>query len=448
MSLGGQTAIIFTDLIQGVVLLFAGLLLFGLGIIYLGGLDIFWNNLSITNKLPLADFNSPPDFNFVGIFWQDGVVGSVGFAFMNQAVIMRFLAARSVVHARRATMMNVLVFLPLGTLAVSNSGWIARAITNTSPDVIAETANPNGIFTIVAGIVASSEAVFAFLVAAVVAALMSSLDSQINASTAVAVNDVYTPLSKNPSEKTKLRISMFTSLFVTFIGIQAAFLFSKYGTIYEAHGAFHSIVTPPMVTVIFLGIFWQRFSSRAAILTFVLGAIFIYLGVLYPKLFVQPFSHGIEFIEAKPWSYIRALYNVVACVAIGVVVTLLTKPPNNYDKIKGLTLWTIKDGPKYFKGSEVNKNAGITIKFSGSEIEVSNKEDNTVSLPKKYMNEIKGEKRDLIYISDHRWYLGGMKSTHARLGDVSENNKVVISQDVFDHAQFNLEKDIIIELEV
>ncbi len=448
VSLGGQTAIIFTDLIQGIVLLFAGLLLFGLGIIYLGGLDIFWNNLSITNKLPLADFNSPPDFNFVGIFWQDGVVGSVGFAFMNQAVIMRFLAARSVVHARRATMMNVLVFLPLGTLAVSNSGWIARAITNTSPDVIAETANPNGIFTIVAGIVASSEAVFAFLVAAVVAALMSSLDSQINASTAVAVNDVYTPLSKNPSEKTKLRISMFTSLFVTFIGIQAAFLFSKYGTIYEAHGAFHSIVTPPMVTVIFLGIFWQRFSSRAAILTFVLGAIFIYLGVLYPKLFVQPFSHGIEFIEAKPWSYIRALYNVVACVAIGVVVTLLTKPPSNYDKIKGLTLWTIKDGPKYFKGSEVNKNAGITIKFSGSEIEVSNKEDNTVSLPKKYMNEIKGEKGDLIYISDHRWYLGGMKSTHARLGNISENNKVVISQDVFDHAQFNLEKDIIIELEV
>ena len=83
---------------------------------------------------------------------------------------------------------------------------------------------------------------------------------------------------------------------------------------------------------------------------------------------------------------------MVACVAIGVVVTLLTKPPSNYDKIKGLTLWTIKDGPKYFKGSEVNKNAGITIKFSGSEIEVSNKEDNTVSLPKKYMNEIKGER--------------------------------------------------------
>ena len=448
VSLGGQTAIIFTDFLQGIILLFAGLLIFGLGIAYLGGFDLFWNNLSITNKLPLADFNSPPDFNFAGIFWQDGVVGSVGFAFMNQAVIMRFLAARSVVHARRATIMNVLVFLPIGTIAVSNSGWVARAIANTSPDVIAETTNPNGIFTVVAGIVSGSEAIFAFLVAAVVAALMSSLDSQINASAAVAVNDIYTPLSKNPSEKTRLRVSMFTSLLVTFIGIQAAFLFSKYGTIYEAHGAFHSVVTPPMVTVIFLGIFWKRFSSRAAVLTFVVGAIFILLGIEYPKTFVQPFSHGIEFVEAKPWSYIRALYNVFACVSIGIIVTLFTKPPKNYDKIKGLTIWTIKDGPQYFKGSDVNKNAGITIQFSGAEVEVTQKDNNEVSLPKSYMDKIKGNKGDLIYISDHRWYLGGLKSTHARLGSVSDNNKVTVSKDVFDHAQFNLSEDLIIELEV
>ena len=448
VSLGGQTAIIFTDFIQGIILLFAGLLIFGLGIAYLGGFDSFWNNLSIANKLPLADFNSPPDFNFAGIFWQDGIVGSVGFAFMNQAVIMRFLAARSVVHARRATIINVLVLLPIATVAVSNSGWIARAITNTSPDIIAETTNPNGIFTVVAGIVSGSEAIFAFLVAAVVAALMSSLDSQINASAAVAVNDIYTPLSKNPSEKTRLRVSMFTSLLVTFIGIQAAFLFSRYGTIYEAHGAFHSVVTPPMVTVIFLGIFWKRFSSRAAVLTFVVGAIFILLGIEYPKTFVQPFSHGIEFVDAKPWSYIRALYNVFACVSIGIIATLFTKPPKNYDRIKGLTIWTIKDGPQYFKGSDVNKNAGITIQFSGAEVEVTQKDNNEVSLPKNYMDKIKGNKGDLIYISDHRWYLGGLKSTHARLGSVSDNNKVTISKDVFDHAQFNLSKDLIIELEV
>ena len=56
VSLGGQTAVIFTDFLQGVILLFAGLLIFGLGIAYIGGFDLFWDNLSTTNKLPFADF--------------------------------------------------------------------------------------------------------------------------------------------------------------------------------------------------------------------------------------------------------------------------------------------------------------------------------------------------------------------------------------------------------
>ena len=450
VSLGGQTAIIFTDFLQGVILLFAGLLIFGLGIAYIGGFDLFWDNLSTTNKLPLADFNSPPDFNFVGIFWQDGVVGSVGFAFMNQAVIMRFLASRSVVHARRATMMNVLVFLPIGTVAVSNSGWIARAIANINPNIIPETTNPNGIFTVVASLVSNSEPIFAFLVAAVVAALMSSLDSQINASAAVAVNDVYTPLSKNPSEKTRLRVSMLTSLLVTFIGIQAAFLFAQYGTIYEAHGAFHSVVTPPMVTVIFLGIFWQRFSSRAAILTFLLGAVFIFLGIQYPQFFVQPFSHGIEYVEAKPWSYIRALYNVFACTTIGVIVTLLTTKPGNdhYEKIKGLTLWTIKDGPEYFKGSTVNENAGSKITFNGEMIEVVKNTSNEINLPQGLMDELGAKEGDFAYISDVRWYYGGLKSTHANIGKCSSNDNIQISENVQSHGQFDLSKDLFIELEL
>ena len=441
---------IFTDFLQGVILLFAGLLIFGLGIAYIGGFDLFWDNLSTTNKLPLADFNSPPDFNFVGIFWQDGVVGSVGFAFMNQAVIMRFLASRSVVHARRATMMNVLVFLPIGTVAVSNSGWIARAIANINPNIIPETTNPNGIFTVVASLVSNSEPIFAFLVAAVVAALMSSLDSQINASAAVAVNDVYTPLSKNPSEKTRLRVSMLTSLLVTFIGIQAAFLFAQYGTIYEAHGAFHSVVTPPMVTVIFLGIFWQRFSSRAAILTFLLGAVFIFLGIQYPQFFVQPFSHGIEYVEAKPWSYIRALYNVFACTTIGVIVTLLTTKPGNdhYEKIKGLTLWTIKDGPEYFKGSTVNENAGSKITFNGEMIEVVKNTSNEINLPQGLMDELGANEGDFAYISDVRWYYGGLKSTHANIGKCSSNNNIQISDNVQSHGQFDLSKDLFIELEL
>ena len=96
ITFGGQTAVIFTDLLQGFILIFAGLLVFFLGISYLGGFDAFWNLLPTSWKLPLANFNDPPNFNFIGIFWEDGVAGSIGFLFMNMGLIMRFMSTKSV----------------------------------------------------------------------------------------------------------------------------------------------------------------------------------------------------------------------------------------------------------------------------------------------------------------------------------------------------------------
>ena len=71
---------------QGFILLFAGLLLFFIRLSYIGGFDIFWNLLPTAWKLPLAQFNEPSSFDFVGIFWQDGVAGSIGFLFFNMGL--------------------------------------------------------------------------------------------------------------------------------------------------------------------------------------------------------------------------------------------------------------------------------------------------------------------------------------------------------------------------
>ena len=47
VSSGGQTSVIMTDLFQGVMLLVTGGLILGLGFAYLGGFDVFWDNLQI-----------------------------------------------------------------------------------------------------------------------------------------------------------------------------------------------------------------------------------------------------------------------------------------------------------------------------------------------------------------------------------------------------------------
>ncbi len=195
ITFGGQTAVIFTDLAQGFILIFAGLLVFFLGISYLGGFDTFWNLLPTSWKLPLANFNDPPGFNFVGIFWEDGIAGSIGFLFMNMGLIMRFMSTKSVDEGRKAAAFNILFMLPISAIVVGNAGWIGKAISVINPDLISPSTNPDSIFVLVSNIV-SHPGVFGFIMAALTAALMSTVDTLLNATAAIYINDVHRPIKK------------------------------------------------------------------------------------------------------------------------------------------------------------------------------------------------------------------------------------------------------------
>ena len=93
VTFGGQTSVIMTDLFQGVMLLAAGLLILVLGIHYLGGFGQFWEHLPRTHRLAFNNFNTNTSFPSVGIFWQDAVANSAFFYFLNQGILMRFMAA-------------------------------------------------------------------------------------------------------------------------------------------------------------------------------------------------------------------------------------------------------------------------------------------------------------------------------------------------------------------
>ena len=427
MHFGGQTSVIFTDLFQGLILLFAGLLLFVLGLQYIGegqfstGLSSFWSYLTPEEKLPLAHFNSPPNFNFVGIFWQDGIAGSIGFLFLNQGLIMRFMAAKNVNEGRKAAAFNVLLILPISAIVVSNAGWIGRAIANGMPGILPAGLQPNDVFVAVTNIVASP-GVFGFIIAALCAALMSTADTLVNASSAIVVNDIYRPLmKKEQSEKKQLEVARYASIGIKVIGVLLVPFFNSFESIYEAHGWFHSTFTPPLVVAVFLGIFWKRFTTPAVIATFTVGAFLMILGQFKHEL-IAPFSHGIELRPGKGYSYIGALYNIFVCASVGVVVSLLTKPPSK-DKVDGLTVYDVSKLKASFKGGEVNDAKGETVIVDW---ELSDIDDNSIRFSKNDMLKMKAEVGDLVYLCDNRKWLGGLKSIHSVYGEPHNTDGVVL----------------------
>ena len=425
ITFGGQTAVIFTDLAQGFILIFAGIMVFLLGINYVGGFSIFWNALSPEFKLPLAHFNHPANFNFVGIFWQDGIAGSVGFLFMNQGLIMRFMACKSVHEGRKAAAFNVLVLLPISTVVVSNAGWVGKAISIVTPEAWNTSTKLDHVFTQVAYLITGSEVVFAFVIAAVAAALMSTVDTLINAVAAVVINDVYKPLVKEKDDKHYLKVAMMVSAGATAIGAVSTIFFDNFPTLYEAHGFFHSTMTPPLVVAIFLGIFWKRYNTPAAIATFLGGALLMGIGSKYPEIFISPFDHGIEFNPDRPYSYIRALYNTLVCAGSGVLVGFLTTPPAE-EKTTGLTVWSLNKAREYFKGGAPNDRPGgkVTVEWV-----VNEGEDDIVQFSINDMDVMSADVGDLAYLSDERKWLGGLKSFHSVFGEPhNEDGKVYISK--------------------
>ena len=450
MHFGGQTSVIFTDLFQGLILIFSGLLLFFLGLNYLadhtalGGLQAFWQNLTPDQKLPLAHFNRPPDFNFVGIFWQDGIAGSVGFLFLNQGLIMRFMAARSVNEGRKAAAFNVLLVLPISAIVVSNAGWIGRAIANAVPGALPAGMEGNDVFVAVTNVV-SSPGVFGFIIAALCAALMSTADTLVNASSAIIVNDVYRPLAKKKTnDKEQLKIARFTSIGVKVIAVILVPFFNSFDSIYEAHGWFHSTFTPPLVVAVFLGIFWKRFTTPAVIATFVLGAALMILGQFFPEL-VKPFSHGIELRPGRGYYYIGALYNIAVCAGVGVIVSLFTDPEPK-EKLKGLTLSDVNLLREIFKGSKPNDRLGegVTVLWK-----LIDSEEDIVCFSKHEMDKMAAEVGDLVYVSDSRKWLGGLKSIHSVYGEPHEEEGIVyISEEQLAHGQFVEEKSLTAEKEM
>ena len=425
ITFGGQTAVIFTDLAQGFILIFAGIMVFLLGINYVGGFSIFWNALSPEFKLPLAHFNHPANFNFVGIFWQDGIAGSVGFLFMNQGLIMRFMACKSVHEGRKAAAFNVLVLLPISTVVVSNAGWVGKAISIVTPEAWNASTKLDHVFTQVAYLITGSEVVFAFVIAAVAAALMSTVDTLINAVAAVVINDVYKPLVKEKDDKHYLKVAMIVSAGATVVGAVSTIFFDNFPTLYEAHGFFHSTMTPPLVVAIFLGIFWKRYNTPAAIATFLGGALLMAIGSKYPQIFISPFDHGIEFNPERPYSYIRALYNTLVCAGSGVLVGLLTTPPAE-EKTTGLTVWSLNKAREYFKGGAPNDRPGEKVIV---EWVINDGEDDIVQFSINDMDVMSADVGDLAYLSDERKWLGGLKSFHSVFGEPhTEDGKVYISK--------------------
>ncbi|MEZ4317799.1 MAG: sodium:solute symporter family protein [Myxococcota bacterium] len=438
VTFGGQTSVIMTDLFQGIMLLGTGLVILALGADRLGGFDMLWTHLPRGHRTAFPPFASDPSYPAVGIFWQDAIANSAMFYFLNQGILMRFMAARSVQEGRRAAIAVLAVLMPIAAIVVASGGWVGRSFVHAGilPGDIAG----DDVFFVVAEMLAMP-GVFGLVMAALTAALMSTVDSLITAVAAIVVNDVYRPIWPQASDAEQLRAARISSVVVTLIGVALVPVFARFESIYAAHGAFTAAITPPMVVALLLGVFWRRFTPAASLATMIGAGLLILHSMFFPEV-ITPFAHGVPmtiepltmgerlslyaqavsdgqygvlFEGAKQYKFMRAFYGLVCAVVIGVGVTFVTRP-RPLAEIRGFVWGTVSDALRRYKGSDGTETySGFVSAASRKGIE---RVDPALDLPVARLSsalavELRAKVGDLVYIADHRVWLGGLRSRHA-----------------------------------
>jgi SSS family solute:Na+ symporter len=404
-------------------------IILALGINYLGGFEAFWTHLPRSARLAFPNFNQDPGFPSIGIFWQDGIANSGMFLLINQGIIMRFLATKSLAESRKAALAMTLLLMTVAACVVGAGGWVARALVHAGhlPQDVA----PGQAFYVATELL-SKPGVFGLILAALTAALMSTVDTLITAVSAIVVNDVYKPYVRpEATDRELLRVARLSAVSVTVLGVVLVPLFMMFDSIYEAHGAFTAAVTPPLLVTLLLSVFWRRFTRTAALWTLVGGLAAVGLSLFVPEV-IAPFAHGVPMQDVedgflsgmKQYKFMRACYGMSVSVVIGVVVSLLTRP-EPFERQRGLVWGTIADALRRFKGSpgtEAEKRTASALPIAAADDATSREggELPLVRISRTLADALGAEAGDFLYVTDTRWWLGGLRSTHAVVGQIAE----------------------------
>jgi solute:Na+ symporter, SSS family len=426
---GGQTSVIMTDLAQGIILLVVGLAIFFAGVIHLGGFYDFWQLLPVGHRYIFSEFNAPDKFSFIGIYGQDGLANTGAFILMNQGMMMRFLAIRSVKDARKMAVCWILVLAPIAAITVAGGGWVARAlVANGELETTADEAFVRATEFL------CSPGIFGFVLAALLAALMSTADTLINAASAIFVNDIYRPyFVKEKADRHYLLIARIASLSVALLGLALVPVFNTGGSIYSAHGMFTAAVTPPIVMAIFLGVMWTRFNNPAALATLIGGGVLVGLS-FHPELadiLLKPFSFG---MGPDSYKFTRAIYGLAVSGVLGITVAMVT-PRQPLARIIGLVNGTQLDAMRLFKGGEINRKPGGVYHAQVVRNEKLEGFEQTL-VPQAALDSMTAAEGDLVYVCDRRWWFGGLRSVHTRITGISPDDSIHVSEDAFRSAHF------------
>ncbi|MDO4894767.1 sodium/proline symporter PutP [Moraxella sp.] len=306
---GGFLAVSLTDFVQGVIMLIAMLLVPIVAFTEIGG---------VSEGMAAAQQVNSEVFNWTNGVTTMGIISLMawGFGYFGQPhIIVRFMAIRSVKDVPVATAIGMgwMILSLIGALGVGLAGIGYIAKTGAKLD------DPETIFLFFSQVL-FHPLISGFLLAAILAAIMSTISSQLLVVSSSLTRDVYKLFfNKNATESQQVTVGRISVVAVAIIAVILAG--DRNSSVLElvshAWAGFGAAFGP----LVILSLMWKRMNRNGALAGAIVGALTVIIWV-YGKLTIngQPANSVIySILPGFAFSFIATI-----------VVSLMTAPPKDF----------------------------------------------------------------------------------------------------------------------
>ena len=352
---GGLAAVAWTDVIQVILLIFGGLLMtyFALTNVtdsgnFIEGLKFIYNKIPerftmILSKGEIITPNGRDAWNdlpgiavLVGGMW----VANLYYWGFNQYIIQRTLASKSLEEGQKGIafaaflklIIPIIVVLP-GMIAyvmnLDESGILTKesvdiGFIGSNGNIINDNAAPWLIKNFIpAGIKG-------LILAALSAAIVSSLASMLNSTSTIFTMDIYKSLiNKNADDKSMVKIGRLSVLVSLIIAMIIAPQLGNLGQVFQFIQEYTGVVSPGILAVFLMGLFYKKATNNAAIW----GVISSIPIAMFFKVAPNGWSSLPIFID------IPFMHQMMAtCIGTMIIIYLISYVEGNQDDSKGIII--------------------------------------------------------------------------------------------------------------
>jgi len=263
-AFGGLKAVVYTDTLQAIILIVGCSIL---TYILFRELDFSWDR--VVSSVPEGRLSVIRPIDDPMLPWLGTLVGVplLGFWYWvtNQYVTQRVLAAKDINHARWGAILGgFMKLLPLFIMVLPGAMAVSLLPNISNSDMVFPTLVAEVLPVGVVGIV----------LAGLISAIMSSVDSTLNSASTLVVIDFIKPKNPDMNDRQIAKIGRITTGIIMVIAAIWAPMIGNFGGLWSYLQQMFAIIVPPIAVIFLVGVFYKQANANAAFVTLISGFVF------------------------------------------------------------------------------------------------------------------------------------------------------------------------------